>query len=63
MQTRDDGFILVYLVNSGYMKKDILKWHKENPEQKLHCFTDSRKVKEEFSGEWIVDENIKFSFT
>ena len=59
MQTRDDGFILVYLVNSGYMK-DILKWHKEYPEQKLHCFTDSKKVKEQFSGEWIVDETLSF---
>jgi uncharacterized protein (TIGR00661 family) len=59
MQSRDDGFILVYLVNSGYMK-DILKWHKENPEQKLQCFTDSKKVKEDFSGEWIVDETLSF---
>jgi uncharacterized protein (TIGR00661 family) len=59
LDVRDKHFILVYLLNSGYMN-DILSWHKKNPDVKLHCFTDSKKVKETFSGEWIVDENLSF---
>jgi uncharacterized protein (TIGR00661 family) len=59
LQIQDNNFILVYLLNSGYMN-DILRWHKNNPDVKLHCFTDSKKVKETFSGEWTVDENLSF---
>ena len=59
LDVQDKDFILVYLLNSGYMN-DILSWHKKNPDVKLHCFTDSKKVKETFSGEWIVDENLSF---
>jgi uncharacterized protein (TIGR00661 family) len=59
LQAEDKNFILVYLVNSGYMN-DILRWHKNNPASKLHCFTDCKKVKEVYSGEWIVDETLSF---
>ena len=59
LQAQDKNFILVYLVNSGYMS-DILRWHKNNPASKLHCFTDCKKVKEVYSGEWIVDETLSF---
>jgi uncharacterized protein (TIGR00661 family) len=59
LHVQDKNFILVYLVNSGYMN-DILRWHKNNPAVKLHCFSDSKKVKEVYSGEWIVDETLSF---
>lgn len=59
LQAQDKNFILVYLLNRGYMN-DILQWHKNNPASKLHCFTDCKKVKEVYSGEWIVDETLSF---
>ena len=59
LQAQDKNFILVYLVNSGYMS-DILRWHKNNPGSKLHCFTDCKQVKVVYSGEWIVDETLIF---
>jgi uncharacterized protein (TIGR00661 family) len=55
----DENFILVYLLNSGFMN-DILDWHKRYPAVRVHCFTDSKKVKEKFSGEWVVDERLSF---
>jgi uncharacterized protein (TIGR00661 family) len=54
-----ENFLLVYLVNSGYMK-EITAWHQQHPEEKLHCFTDCKEVKEKYNGEWRVDETLTF---
>ncbi len=54
-----EDFILVYLVNSGYME-NIIQWHKENPDKILHCFTDSEMVKKEKKGLWKYDDNLSF---
>lgn len=48
-------YILVYLVNAGYMK-NIINWHKENPDTEIHCFTDSAAVK----GKWQYAEGLYF---
>jgi uncharacterized protein (TIGR00661 family) len=40
--TKQD-YILVYLVNNGYVT-DLVNWHKKNPECKIHCFTDINKL-------------------
>jgi uncharacterized protein (TIGR00661 family) len=54
-----EDFILVYLVNSGYMH-DLILWHKKNPLTKLVCFTDSRDVKERYNGIFQLDETLTF---
>lgn len=36
----NENYILIYLVNSGY-RDDIIRWHEENPEVELHCFSDA----------------------
>ncbi len=36
-------YLLVYLLNAGYME-DIITWHNKNPELKLHCFVDSKDI-------------------
>lgn len=38
-QVTNGNYILVYLVNSGY-RDDIIRWHEENPDVELHCFSD-----------------------
>lgn len=48
-------YLLVYLVNAGYMK-NIISWHKENPDTEIHCFTDSPAVK----GKWDYSERLHF---
>jgi uncharacterized protein (TIGR00661 family) len=58
-ETTDQKFILVYLLNEGYMD-EILHWHRRHPETKLHCFTDSKAVREKHKGHWQVDENLSF---
>lgn len=40
LPTNPQDYFLVYLVNNGYYE-DLIKWHKENPDVKIHCFTDS----------------------
>jgi len=47
--------LLVYIVNAGYMQ-NIIDWHKENPEVVIHCFTDSKKVKDK----WEYNETLTF---
>jgi uncharacterized protein (TIGR00661 family) len=43
-QTVSNGdYLLVYLLNNGYME-DIIKWHKKNPGVKLHCFLDKKNI-------------------
>jgi uncharacterized protein (TIGR00661 family) len=41
--TRDGEYLLVYLLNNGYME-DIIKWHNKNPQIKLHCFVDNKDI-------------------
>lgn len=52
-------FMLAYLVNSGYIE-DVIRWHESNPSLKLHCFTDSVKVRTEWKGKWEYDQNLIF---
>jgi len=41
--TTNGNYLLVYLLNTGYME-DIIKWHNKNPDVKLHCFIDKKEV-------------------
>lgn len=52
-------FFLVYLLNEGYMES-IMAWHRAHPEVVLHCFTDSREVREKHGGCWKVDGRLIF---
>ena len=36
-----EAFLLAYLLNSGYAD-EIIRWHRQYPEQILHCFWDNR---------------------
>jgi len=36
---RTAPFFLVYILNSGYAE-EVVRWHEENPEVRLHCFWD-----------------------
>jgi len=47
--------LLVYIVNAGYME-NIIEWHKENPSVPIHCFTDSKKVKDK----WEYSNTLTF---
>lgn len=58
-EAKQEDFILVYLLNSGYIA-DILKWHKKHPSTVLYCFTDSAEVKNEHKGEWKINDNLVF---
>jgi uncharacterized protein (TIGR00661 family) len=40
-ETAQGDYLLTYLVNSGY-REEIVKWHKANPEEEVHCFTDKK---------------------
>lgn len=55
----DEGYLLVYLLNEGYME-EIRRWHEANPEIALHCFTDSRVVRDTYKGTWKVDDTLSF---
>ncbi len=46
-KTSEGNYLLVYLVNSGYAE-EIIKWHTNNPQTELHCFTDSRERAQPF---------------
>lgn len=41
--TANGDYLLVYLLNDGYME-DIIKWHHENQDVKLHCFVDKKEI-------------------
>lgn len=47
--------LLVYIVNAGYMD-NIIQWNKENPDVEIHCFTDSKKVRDK----WEFNETLTF---
>ncbi len=51
----EGDYILVYLLNSGYMQ-EVINWHKNHPQVQVHCFTDSGTVK----GKWQYHENLYF---
>jgi uncharacterized protein (TIGR00661 family) len=55
----EDDFVLVYLLNSGYIP-EIINYHKKDPSMRLICFTDSKEVKEHYKGKLVVDENLTF---
>lgn len=55
----DEGFVLIYLVSSGFMK-DIISWHRKHPDTRLAVFTDNRDVKERHKGLYRFDENLSF---
>lgn len=38
---RDKGFLLVYLLNTGHARQ-IIKWHKDHPDTKIHVFWDKK---------------------
>lgn len=59
LTTSDEGFILVYLVNSGYMS-DILRWHAAHPGVRIHCFTDDEGVRVRHSRFYRVDDALCF---
>ncbi|MFO0414829.1 MAG: glycosyltransferase family protein [Bacteroidota bacterium] len=47
--------LLVYIVNAGYME-NIIQWNEKNPGVEIHCFTDSKKVKDK----WEYNEALTF---
>lgn len=55
----DEGFLLVYLVNAGYMS-DIVRWHEANPNVTIHCFTDASEVRDLHKGHYRLDANLSF---
>ncbi len=59
LRPKEDDFVLVYLLNSGYIP-EIISYHKKDPSMKLICFTDSKEVKEHYKGKLVVDENLTF---
>ncbi len=52
--TRGDHF-LVYLLNEGYFA-ELIRWHKRNPEYKIHAFWDKKDVEDPYK----VGENLVF---
>ncbi len=59
LRPKEEDFVLVYVLNSGYIP-DIISYHQKDPEMKLICFTDSKDVKEHYKGKLVVDENLIF---
>ncbi|MFA6923439.1 MAG: glycosyltransferase family protein [Bacteroidales bacterium] len=51
-----EDFLLVYLLNEGYVE-DIIKWHDKNKNIKLHCFSDWKEIKND---EFVYDETLCF---
>ncbi|GAB4142346.1 MAG: glycosyltransferase family protein [Patescibacteria group bacterium] len=49
------NYIFIYLMNEGYMD-DVINWHKNSPNVKIHCFTDSKKI-DKF---WRFSKNLIF---
>jgi uncharacterized protein (TIGR00661 family) len=43
LQPNRKGYVLVYLVNNGYLE-NILNWHQQNPDVEIHCFTDKKAL-------------------
>ncbi len=45
LEPTDQGYILVYMVNPGYAD-DVIAWHRQHPDQILHCFWDNKEASE-----------------
>ncbi len=41
----EEPFYLMYLLNQGYAD-EVIAWHREHPERRLHCFWDNPQVPE-----------------
>lgn len=50
-----ENHLLVYMVNPGY-GEDVDRFHKEYPDQPIHCFWDMKDKPDE----WKVDETLTF---
>lgn len=49
LESKQEDFFLVYLVNNGYFE-EIIEWHKTNQNIKIHCFTDNaEKIKSNYN--------------
>lgn len=59
IQVSHGNYLLVYLVNAGYMR-DIIQWHKQHPGVQIHCFTDSPEVAQMEKGVWEIDATLSF---
>jgi uncharacterized protein (TIGR00661 family) len=59
LHPHEAGYLLVYLLNQGYMD-EIRRWHEAHPTVPLHCFTDSREVRDTYKGTWKVDDTLCF---
>lgn len=55
IEASNEGFILVYMVNDGYAE-EVMKFHRQHPEVRLHCFWDRNEAQETES----VDETLTF---
>jgi len=55
----DEGYLLVYLVNPGYMP-DVVHWHAANPGVRVHCFTDAPMVRDVHGGHYLAGEGLNF---
>lgn len=55
LETGNDGFLLIYLVNHGY-SEEIVAWHKEHPGTEIHCFYDKPGEPEENK----IDDTLTF---
>lgn len=54
-KVKDDGFLLIYLLNQGY-GKTIIEWHTKHPSVRVHCFWDNKRV----PSVWQYDDNLTF---
>lgn len=55
LKPTNENYILGYMVSNGYAA-EVIKWHKENPEQEIHIFWDKKDEEEEL----VVDNNLTF---
>lgn len=40
---REEGFLLVYLLNTGYLE-EVIRWQRQHPETAMHCFVDDKDI-------------------
>ncbi len=55
LQISNEGHILAYMVNPGY-GEEVEEFHKNNPDQPLHCFWDKKDKPEVFK----IDDTLTF---
>lgn len=55
IEIKDEGFLLIYLLNKGY-RQNIEEWHASNPDIRIHCFTDDPEV----DGELHFDDTLHY---